>query len=67
MDAAGIAAFLVAAQRQDTRMAVATAVIKQQQAQEQTVLGMLADGLQAGAELQAAPPPGMGLSVDVTA
>jgi hypothetical protein len=66
MDVAGIAAFLVAAQQQNTRMAVATAMVKQQQSQDQALLGILGEGLANGQALQAAAPDGMGLSVDMT-
>ncbi|BBE73101.1 hypothetical protein [Oharaeibacter diazotrophicus] len=66
MDAAGIAAYLVGAQQQNTRMQVATAVIKQQQSQDQALLNILDGALASGAAAQAAPPPGTGLSVDIT-
>lgn len=66
MDTAALASFLVASKRQDTRMAVTMAVIRQQQTMDQNLLGMLADGLQTGGAGQDAPPPGMGVSVDVT-
>lgn len=66
MDAAGIAAFLVSAQRQDTRLAVTTAMIRQQKSQDDSLLKLLGDGLDAGQALQAAAPDGMGASLDVT-
>ena len=66
MDVADIAAFLVAAQRQNTRMDVTMAVIKQQQSQDQALLDILGEGLMNGEALQAAAPEGMGLAVDVT-
>jgi mannose-1-phosphate guanylyltransferase len=66
MDAAGIAAFLVGAQQQNTRMAVATAMVKQQQKQDDALLGLLDSGLANGQALQAAAPEGMGQNLDVT-
>lgn len=65
MDAAGIAAFLVAAQSQQTRMDVTMAAIKQQQSQDQALLSILGEGLLTG-ETQAPPPEGMGQAVDIT-
>ncbi len=66
MDAAGIASFLVASQAQNTRLAVATAAIKQDQKQTDALLGILGEGLQRGADLQAAAPAGMGQQLDMT-
>lgn len=66
MDAAGIAAFLVGSQQQNTRMAVATAMVKQQQKQDDALLGILEAGLANGQSLQAAAPAGMGRTLDVT-
>jgi len=66
MDAAGIAAYLVGAQQQNTRMQVATAAVKQQHAQDQALVNILDGALASGAEAQAAAPPGTGLVVDVT-
>lgn len=66
MDAAGIASYLVASQAQNTRMAVTTAAIKQQQSQTEALIGILGEGLQNGQALQAAAPEGMGLAVDMT-
>lgn len=66
MDAAGIAAFLLAARQQDTRMAVATAMVKQKLDAQGEVLKMLDGGLANAADLRAAAPPGMGAVVDVT-
>ena len=66
MDAAGIASFLVGAQQQNTQMAVATAMVKQQQKQDDALLGILDKALANGQALQAAAPPGMGQALDVT-
>jgi hypothetical protein len=64
---ADIANFLMSSQRDNTRMAVAMAMIKQKQTQDQSLLNILGEGLLTGEALQAAAPPGQGQIVDKTA
>jgi hypothetical protein len=67
MDTASIASFLVASQQQNTRMNVATAVVKMNQQQDQQLLSMIDKGLAQSISSTASPPAGMGQKLDMTA
>ncbi|WP_237153409.1 hypothetical protein [Oryzibacter oryziterrae] len=66
MDTASIASFLVASQQQNTRLNVATAVMKMSQQQDQQLLSMIDKGLAQSTAASPPPPEGMGQKLDMT-
>ncbi|WP_417667791.1 hypothetical protein [Roseibium sp.] len=70
MDQMSIASAYVATTQAQTGAAIQTEVMKMAAAQEASVVALLeagAQSLEAAASAQAAPAPGLGVAVDVTA
>ena len=67
MDAVAIASAMIGMQQQNTRSAIQTAVMKNQQEMQQSVVDMINASAQNLANIQASAPAGMGLVVDRSA
>ena len=62
-----IAASYAATTQAQTQIAMQTAMMKQNHQAEQSIANVLEQAVQMGEQMAAAPPPGMGANVDVSA